>query len=164
MPSSPKLFLTVFFHPDVPFHWHVGISSEITSANRAGPPTAVAAQSIHSSAAQNEISQLILWALFKIAPVAALPPPALPWAKCFYCTNTQGPRWIPDEVPWLLPSAQLQWQFSTHLAASSDCQGLSFLLVGELGTRGNLFQYWFIVLYLSKRHCLVSIILLLFPV
>lgn len=42
-----------------------------------------------ATAAQNEISQLILWALFKAAPVAALLPPALPWAKCFYCTNTQ---------------------------------------------------------------------------
>lgn len=117
-----------------------------------------------ATAAQNEISQLILWALFKIAPVAALLPPVLPWANCFYCTNTQGPKEFQMRCPGSCLQPSYGGQFSTHLAASYNCQALSFLPIGELGTRGNLFHYWFTVLYLSKRYSLMSIILLLFPI
>lgn len=53
--SPPKLLnsLQSLFSPDVPFHWHFGISSEITTAkalssHRAGPPATVAVQSTHS--------------------------------------------------------------------------------------------------------------------
>lgn len=77
-----------------------------------------------ATAAQNEISQLILWALFMLAPVAALLPPALPWVKCFYCTNTQGPKEYQMRCPGSCLQPSSGGQFSTHSAAPRDCQGL----------------------------------------
>lgn len=57
-----------------------------------------------ATAAQNEISQLTLWALCKLAPVAAALPPALPWVKHLYCMNTQGP----EEYQMRCPGSSLQ--------------------------------------------------------
>ena len=46
-------------------------------------------RALRATAAPNEISQLTLWALGKLAPVAAVLPLALPWVKHSYCMNTQ---------------------------------------------------------------------------
>lgn len=150
----------------MPFHWHFGISSDITTARalwscRSGPPATVAVQSIHSYSCSK-------WD----QPAYALGSPQA--CSCSWCTSTCSTlskefvlheytrtKRVPNEVRWLLPSAQCSSsdQFSTHSAASYNCQCLSFLSIWELDIGESvpllIYCYIFSKKILLCAHCTV---------
>lgn len=143
--SPPKLLnsLQSLFSPDVPFHWHFGISSEITTAkalssHRAGPPATVAVQSTHSYSCSKWDQPAYSLGSLQACSCSCCASTCSTLSKAFVLHEYTRTRRVPDEVPWLLPSAQCSSsdQFSTQSTASYKCQCLSFLSIWELGTRG----------------------------
>lgn len=153
----------------MPFHRHVRISSEITTAkalwsHRAGPSTTVAVQGIHSYSCSKWDQPAYSLGSFHACSCGCSASTCSALSKVFLLHRYTRTKRVPDEVPWLLPSAQLRWAIQHPLGSTMWLSGSEVLPSRELGTRGHLFHYWFIVLYLSKLCCLLSVIILLFPV